>query len=96
MPEGINPVTFTGTTKREDGKEIKLSVGRLGIGSKNRGSVQDGMHRLQAPEVVKNYVTCIVWSDDGEGMKQIAEIVLDEGHFVRGLQHLFPNGELNA
>lgn len=96
MAEGINPVTFTGLTKRVDGTEIKLSVGRMHIGSKNRDSVQDGMHRLEAPEVVKKYVTCVLWRGDGKDMESLGEIVIDEDHLIRGLKHLFPNGELDA
>ena len=87
MAEPINPVTFSG--RSASGEEIKLSIGRLHVG---RGEVSDGMHRKR--DVQKN-VTCVVWKQDGDEIKSITEMVIDEDHLVRGLRHLFCNGELN-
>lgn len=90
MPEPINPVTFTS----RDGK-TKLSLGRLHIGSTNRSQVPDGMNRLQGPEQIEKHLSCVVWQDKGGEIKTLAEFVVDEDHFIRGIQHLFPKGELN-
>lgn len=93
MPKPINPVTFTGRT--HDGKEIKLSIGRLHIGSKDRKEVPDGMNRLHGPEQVKKNITCIVWQGEENNVETLKELIIDEDHFIKGLQHLFPKGELN-
>ena len=92
-PEPINPVTFTGKTERLTGVPIKISVGRLGLIS-DRKEVEDGMHPLMPTS--KNYVTCVVWKETPDGPEEIAHIVMDEDHFIRGIQHLFPHGELNV
>lgn len=94
MPEPINPVTFTGR-QGMTGKEIKLSIGRIHTGSTLRKEIPDGMNRLQGPEIVTKRLTCVVWQGDDENIKPVAELIIDEDHFIRGLQHLFPKGELN-
>lgn len=94
MPEPINPVTFTGHSAAS-GKEIKLSIARIHLGSTLRKEIPDGQNRLKGPEVITKRLTCVVWEGNGDSMKPLAELIVDEDHFIRGLQHLFPKGELN-
>ena len=79
MAESLNPVTFTGSAKRESSEKVALTVGRLHLGT-NEG--------------LQKFLTAVMWTGDDTNPQVLGHIVIDEDHFVRGLKLLFPNGEL--
>lgn len=91
MAEPINPITVRGVKSRLSKEPINLSIGRIWITSTGeRKEVRDGVHRLHPDEVLNKYITVIAWDGDDNEPHALAEMLLDEDNFLRGLQHLFP------
>ena len=84
--QGINPVTFRGVLARGSDEKVNLTIGRTHLKEGENAAFQ-------------KFVTAVVWGGDSESPNEediIGHVVLDETHFLQGLQHLFPKGELHA
>lgn len=87
---GTNPVTFRGKDMRNSVRKMAMTVLRMHLGF-NR----DKLDKL---------VTVAMWDcTDGDPTSEAdaaaraqGSVILDEDHVVRGLQELFPLGELNV
>lgn len=82
---GINPVTIRQTHPRWPG-DLCLTIGRL--------------HLRVGGETFKP-VTVVVYREQADGDRVdpaniLANFIVDEEEFCRGLHHLFPTGELDA
>lgn len=99
---GINPITFTGHDQAT-GEKVMLTVSRLHLRVPVKGgSIRPGQQRinpLDSNAFNQRRIDIVAWQGDPSKMSEdsfLAKCVIDEEHFVNGLLHLFPNGELNG
>lgn len=81
-----NPVTFRATLDDYQ-SPVCVTVARMHLGYEN--------------EPLQKLVPITVWEEDpekrmtDEGVKKVlANVILDEDHFLNGLRHLFPDFEI--
>ena len=94
----INPLTLRGTETRLSDKKVNLTLLRLGLGrgSHSEYKLKPGQQRVkQGQEEIDYSVSFVMWTEGTDGtMRQLGTMTMDHDTFVRGLGHLFPNGEL--
>jgi len=91
--------TIRGFKDRSEATPMSVSIGRLHVSPKQRtsGVVEDGAVRTkpnalrEEKKELDKLITIVVWQDPENVLEHI---VLEEDHFIKGLQHLFPHGEL--